>query len=138
MTPVLLDTGVIVSLLDRSERFHNVCAEIIESIAAPLVSCEAVISESCYLLRRSPGAAEAVIQNVISEAFRIPFQLPAAAPRIERILRKYRDRGIDFADACLIDLAGELRTGDILTLDHDFQIYRWSGNKRFNLLVSLD
>ena len=58
MNPVLLDTGCIVALLDRSERYHTQCAEVVTSLQEPLMTCEAVIAESCYLLRRLPGAAD--------------------------------------------------------------------------------
>lgn len=64
MKPVLADTGVIVALLDRSERRHARCVTVLESIKRPLVTCEAVIAESCYLLRGLPGASETVLQNV--------------------------------------------------------------------------
>jgi predicted nucleic acid-binding protein len=135
--PVLLDTGVVVALLDRSERFHDRCVEVIESLASPLVTCEAVIAEACYLLRGLAGAAEAVLENVATGAFQIPFQLSRCAAEVQRILHKYRDREVDLADACLVHLAGELGTGDILTLDRDFEIYRWRGNKMFRLLIPL-
>ena len=62
--PVLLDTGCIVALLDRSERSHEACVEALSELNSPLVTCEAVIAESCYLLRRMKGAPEAVIENV--------------------------------------------------------------------------
>ena len=135
MKPVLLDTGVIVALLDRSERYHPQCVEVLEAVGAPLVTCEAVIAESCYLLRRLPGAAEAIVANVTAGVFQIAFQLSRSAPRIQKLLRKYRGRQIDFADACLIDLATELRTGEILTLDGDFRVYRWGANEPFDLLI---
>jgi predicted nucleic acid-binding protein len=137
LTPVLLDTGVIVALLDRSERYHRASVEALESITSPLVTCEAVISESCYLLRHLPGAAEAIIANVSEGIFQIPFHLSRSAPGIPKILRKYRDREVDLADACLIWLATELRTGRILTLDSDFRVYRWAGNRHFDLLLPL-
>ena len=134
MKPILLDTGVIVALLDRSERRHQACADAVKTVMAPLITCEAVIAESCCLLRGLPGAADAVVENVASGTFQIPFQLSPSAPHIQRIFRKYRDRKVDLADACLIHLAGELRTGDILTLDSAFKVYRWGANKPFRLL----
>jgi len=134
--PVLLDTGVIVALLDRSESSHEACAETVRSLESPLVTCEAVIAESCYLLRNLPGAPEAVIENVVAGIFQLPFQLSREAAGIKQILRKYRDRRIDLADACLIRLADEFETPDILTLDKDFQIYRWGKSKSFHLLPS--
>lgn len=134
MKPVLLDTGVVVALLDRSERSHQVCAETVRHLDAPMVTCEAVIAESCYLLRSLSGASEAVIQNVTAGIFQIPFQLSREAAPIERILRKYRDRQIDLADACLICLADKFGAADILTLDRDFAVYRWGKNKCFRML----
>jgi len=132
--PVLLDTGVIVALLDRSERLHEACAEAVRELEAPLITCEAVIAESCYLLRNLAGAAEAVIENVASEIFQVPLQLSREAASVKQILRKYRDRQIDLADACLIRLADEFGTADILTLDQDFAVYRWGRNKAFRML----
>lgn len=137
MKPALLDTGVIVALLDRSEKFHQACSEAVRSLEAPLVTCEAVIAESCYLLRNLPGAPEAVIENVVAGIFQLPFQLSREAAAIKQVLRKFRDRGIDLADACLIRLADEFETADILTLDKDFQIYRWGKNKPFRILLDL-
>jgi predicted nucleic acid-binding protein len=132
--PVLLDTGVIVALLDRSERLHEACAEAVRELEAPLITCEAVIAESCYLLRKLAGAAEAVIDNVAAGIFQIPFQLSQEAAGVKQILRKYRDRQIDLADACLIRLADEFGTADILTLDRDFAVYRWGRNRAFRML----
>jgi predicted nucleic acid-binding protein len=133
--PVLIDTGAIVALLDRSERHHAACVETLERLTSPLVTCEAVIAESCYLMRRLPGAAEAVLENVAKRVFRIPLELAAAAPQVQRILRKYREQEIDLADACLIHLADEVRSGDILTLDSDFEVYRWGANRPFQRLL---
>ena len=136
MKPVLLDTGFIVALLDRSESFHKTCARAVQEVEAPLVTCEAVITESCYLLRNLPGASEAVIENIAAGIFQIPFQLSRDTAGVKQVLRKYKDRKIDLADACLIRLADQFGTADILTLDQDFAIYRWGKNKPFRVLPS--
>jgi predicted nucleic acid-binding protein len=133
-----VDTGVIVALLDRSESYHARCVSVVEGLEQPLVTCEAVIAESCYLLRGLPGAAESVLENIERRVFQIPFQLTRAAAPVRSILRKYRDLAPDFADACLIQLAEEVDTGDILTLDRDFHSYRWRRDRPFHLLVPLD
>lgn len=138
MKPVLLDSGVIVALLDRSEKFHQACAAAVRSLEKPLITCEPVIAECCYLLRNLPGAPESVVENVAAGIFQIPFQLSSEANSVKQILHKYRDRKIDLADACLIRLADEFDTADILTLDKDFLIYRWGKNKSFRILLSLE
>ena len=134
---MLLDTGVIVALLDRSETHHAQCVTVIEGLERPLATCEAVIAESCYLLRGLPGAAETILENVARGVFQIPFQLSRSAASVRAIMRKYRNLRADFADACLIHLADELNTGDILTLDRDFESYRWRRYRPFCLLVAL-
>jgi predicted nucleic acid-binding protein len=99
-----------------------------------MITCEAVIAESCYLLRRLKGASEAVMENVAAGIFEIPFQLSGATSGVREYLRKYRDRRIDLAGACLISMAEEFATGEVLTLDRDFDFYRWSRNKPFRRL----
>lgn len=137
MRPVLLDAGAIVALLDRRESFHQAASNLVGLLDVPLVTCEPVIAESCHLLRHIPGAAEAVLENVSEGLFEIPFQLARETRGVLQILRKYSDRQIDLADACLILLAEEFGTGEILTLDRDFVVYRWGRNKPFQLLIDL-
>lgn len=136
MSPVLLDTGPIVALLDKSERRHAEVAQLVGTIEAPLVTCEAVIAEACYLLRGIKGAPAAVLDNVEAGNFLVPYRIMGRAAKVARLLKKYADRPMDFADACLVDLAGELDCGRILTLDGDFRVYRWGRNRAFDLLVN--
>ena len=90
------------------------------------------------LLRRLGGAAETVLENIERGVFHVPFQLSQSAAPVRGLLRKYRDVPADFADACLIHLADQLNTGDILTLDRDFESYRWRRTRPFRLLVNVD
>jgi predicted nucleic acid-binding protein len=135
--PVLLDTGVIVALIDRRERYHARCAAFVERLERPLVTCEAVITESCYLLRRLPGGVEVVLENIERGMVQIPFQLSQSATPVRTLLKKYRDLPASLADACLIHLGDLFDTGDILTLDQDFMTYRWRRNHSFRLLLEL-
>ncbi|HVT98722.1 MAG TPA: PIN domain-containing protein [Acidobacteriaceae bacterium] len=137
MKAVLLDTGVIVALLQRESPWHKECARLVSSLDRPLVTCEAVITETCHILRRFPGASEAVMTNLEQGEFEIPFALSQSVPEIRGIMRKYRDLPASFADACLVHMADELDTGDILTLDSDFVTYRWRKNRTFELLIPL-
>jgi len=137
MKATLLDTGVIVALLDRDERYHLQCVDVVSDVVGPLVTCEAVIAEACYLLRRTHGAPEAVLKNVSTGVFQTPVRLVDRATSIEKLLTKYRDVPMDLADACLVDLADQTDTGQILTLDSDFEIYRWRSRRKFDLMVDL-
>lgn len=135
--PVLLDTSVIVSLLDHSQKYHRICTETVDGLDRPLVTCEAVVTEACYLLRHQPRAVEAILANVARAIFQLPLHLAESATAISSLMQKYGVLQPDFADACLIHLADELDQGDILTLDHDFEVYRWRRNRPFHLLLEL-
>jgi predicted nucleic acid-binding protein len=130
-----LDTGVIVALLDRSERHHAICVEAVSTVDAPLVTCEAVIAEACYLLRDVRGAADAVLENVERGVFQIPLRLDASARALRALMKRYANVPMDLADACLVHLADGLGTGRILTLDRDFGVYRRRRRRPFEVLA---
>ncbi|MGA2352721.1 MAG: PIN domain-containing protein [Terracidiphilus sp.] len=138
MKPVLLDSSVIVALLDKRERLHERCVRVVDELEQPLATCEAVISESCFLLRKIPNASDRILANVEEEIFQVPFQLPRSAASVHAILRKYRNLPAGFADACLVHMADQLDTGDILTLDSDFSHYRWRRTRTFRMLIPLE
>jgi predicted nucleic acid-binding protein len=135
VTAVLLDTGVIVALLDRSERHHARCRSMLAGLSGPLVTCEAVIAEACHLLRGIAGAGEAVLENVEKHVFQIPFRLDESASGIRALMKRYARVPMDLADACLVSLAEALGTPRILTLDSDFHIYRWRRTRPFEMLL---
>ena len=138
MKPALVDSGFIVARLDRSDKHHERCLGVVLGDDGPLITCEAVIAESCHLLRRLRGTKEAILENVHQGIFQIPYSLAPRAAEISRLLKKYADVPMDLADACLVDLATQTGSGRILTLDSDFKIYRWGKNRPFELLIEIE
>jgi predicted nucleic acid-binding protein len=132
---VLLDTGCIVALLDRSERSHPRCVDALKAVSGRLITCDAVIAESCYLLRHHRGAADTILENVERGAFQIPLRLEEMASAVRVHMKRYARVPMDLADACLVALAEVLGTGRILTLDSDFRSYRWRRTRRFDYLI---
>jgi predicted nucleic acid-binding protein len=131
LTPVLVDTGVLVALFDRSERHHEACAAAIQEIDVPILTCEAVLAESFYLLRSFKSARDALLENVENGTFLTPYRVASKIKTLRRLLKKYANVPMDFADACLVDMADEYQTDRIFTLDGDFHIYRWGKNRPF-------
>jgi predicted nucleic acid-binding protein len=136
--PILVDASFLVSVYDKQEPHHQRCMAAHDQVNRPLVTCEPVVTEAIYLLRRLPGAPQAILASIQEGQLEIPFQLANGAAEVLAYYTKYADTPCDFADACLIHLAGQLNTGDILTLDSDFKHYRWRRNRSFRLLISLD
>ncbi len=137
-SPVLVDTSFLVTVYDKRERYHLACMAALDRVRQPLVTCEAVITEAVYHLRQISGAPQAILASVQEGYLEISFRLAGAASQVLASYVKYADTPCDFADACLIAMANELDTGDILTLDSDFKHYRWRRNRAFNLLIPLD
>jgi uncharacterized protein len=51
MPQVILDTGPLVALLNRRDRYHEWALEQVKSISSPMLTREAVIIEACFLLK---------------------------------------------------------------------------------------
>ena len=138
MKPILVDSGFLVALYKRLDASHRLCMQAYERLQQPLATCEAVIAETAHLLRFTPGSTESILASIEEGILALPFSLQESAASVRKIRTKYADVPADFADACLIHMADELDTGDILTLDSDFKHYRWRRSRAFNLLIPLD
>jgi predicted nucleic acid-binding protein len=126
---VLLDTGPLVALLDRRDRFHRWARLHFADIEPPLLTCEAVLAEACHLLRNQEGGATAVLDLLGRGALRVAFALEEQAAPVQALLTRYADVPISLADACLVRMA-ELDAGSpLLTVDSDFSIYRIHGRR---------
>jgi len=132
-----VDTGFLVSVYDRREPPHKVCLRLHEELANPLATCEPVIAEALYLLKLLPAAQRNILASIDQGILEVPFRLADSAEKVRAIMEKYCDTPASFADACLIQMADELGTGDILTLDSDFRHYRWRKTRHFNLLIPI-
>jgi predicted nucleic acid-binding protein len=124
---VLLDTGPLVAFLNRTDRFHDWAKAQWERIRPPMLICEAVLAEACYLLRNLPGGSQAVIELVNRAVIQIAFTLQEEAIPVGKLLGRYADVPMSLADACLVRMAEQHSKSEVLTSDQDFRIYRKYG-----------
>ena len=135
---LLLDTGALVSLLDRSQSFHAEFARFFERWRGPVVSTEAVLTEATHLLGRVPGGPQACCDFFLDGGAVLVPSSPASLRRCRELIDVYRDLPMDFTDATLVGLAEELNTTLVLTTDRrDFGIYRIRGKKTFRIKPEL-
>lgn len=131
----LLDTGPLVALLSRGDQDHERSKRLFGEIQPPLLTCEAVITEACYLIGKTdPEGPEEIFSLGEKGFYRIVIDLEDHRSAIHSLLKKYRDLPISLADACLIHCAELHKEPRILTFDSDFEIYRWGRNRRFVVL----
>jgi predicted nucleic acid-binding protein len=58
---VILDAGPLVALIDRNDRFHNWAKQEWSQLEHPLLTCEAVITESCFLVKTVYGGQAGIL-----------------------------------------------------------------------------
>ena len=121
---VILDAAPLVALLNRGDRHHQWSKDQWAQITPPLLTCEAVVAEACYLVRRFNGGQAAVLEMVRRGMLDIAFRLTEQKDTILRLLNKDQNVPMSFADACIVRLAEQYSAGVVFTLDSDFRIYR--------------
>ena len=131
----LIDTGAILALLKHDDRWHNACQQAFATLALPLVTSAAVVTELFQLLghnRRDIAAAWGFLR---SGAVTVAAIADADMAELEELMARYHDRPMDFADATLVHLANCESLTTILTVDHDdFETYRIGRRQRFRIL----
>jgi predicted nucleic acid-binding protein len=126
---IILDTGPLVALLNRRDTYHDWSKAQFSEIEPPLLSCEAVISEACFLLRGLPGGPRTALDLVNRGVVEIPFHLDEEADPVMRLLTRYASVPMALADACLVRIAEQYARSTVITLDNDFHIYRKQGRQ---------
>jgi len=124
VTQHLIDTGPLVAFLNGRDHHHGWACETLGSLEPPLLTCEAVISEACFLLRDIEKGPESVLALVGREIVVPNFALRDEVEAVARLMQKYASVPMDLADACLVRMTELHRETALLTLDGDFRIYR--------------
>jgi uncharacterized protein len=132
---VLIDSGPIAAALRRRDRHHDWARAQFEATTEPFLTCEGVISESLFLLERAPGG-KASLCSLLGRGIIIPdFSFHHQLTETIRLISRYQDTPMTFADACLVRMAELRDEAIILTTDTDFQIYRKKGRQVIPLLI---
>ena len=120
----IADTGFLVAFLSRNDRYHDWAVGVAEDVTEPLLTCEAVLSESAFHLGSSAAVLDLLARKLVALDFRCVEQLLQLAA----LAKRYGDRKPDLADLCLIRMSELHPKHSVLTIDADFRVYR--RNKR--------
>ena len=132
---LLLDTGALVSLLNRSEPLHERCREVLREWRRPIVSTEAVLTEASHLLGHLSGGRIRCVDYFVRGAAVLVPTTAGMLRRCRTLVEQYADVPMDHADATIVALAEELDTAFVFTTDrHDFEIYRVADRRPFQIL----
>lgn len=124
MSRIVVDTGPLVALLNRADRHHAWVREVLGSVEPPIFTCEAVVSEACFLLSRVRDGQDAVLQLLSNGVLTLDFRLGTEIDAVRGLMRKFSSVPMSLADACLVRMTELEPRVRILTLDSDFRVYR--------------
>ena len=133
---VLLDTGPLVALLDRRDRWHRACLAVWPEVSR-CVTTEAVVTEAAHLVGRGGGSPAFPLEFLLAADMPILGLEPDGHQLAAKLMHKYQDTPMDYADATLVVVAEGLRTDRVLTLDRrGFLAYRRLNGGRFSIVPS--
>jgi predicted nucleic acid-binding protein len=131
----LIDTGAVLALLDRTDRWHRPCVDAFQQLRLPLMTSEAVLAELFQLVGDDRKEKESAWKFLRSGALELAAITDSELPQIHALMSRYCDRPMDFADATLVHLAKRESLATIFTVDYsDFETYRIDGRRRFRVL----
>ncbi len=136
MSPYLIfDTGPLIAALDRNDPFHAWASNELRSSSAAFLTCEAVLTEAIFLLLRASLDISGLLSFVEEAPLLFPFSYIQNRDAIRKLLTRYVDVPMSFADACLVQLSELYPDAPILTLNSDFLIYRRNRNEPLPVLL---
>lgn len=119
----ICDTGPLVAYLNRNDPHHAWSVELMKQVRAPLLCCDAVLTEAAYFLREDEVSIEPLFELLDRGALRLQFELSAHWPRVRTLMARYAR--MDLADACIVVMSELSVRCQVLTLDRrDFSVYR--------------
>ncbi|MFV1996039.1 MAG: type II toxin-antitoxin system VapC family toxin [Verrucomicrobiales bacterium] len=130
---ILADTGPLVALLNPRDHYHEWALARFDEFSDPLATCEAVLTETLFLLSTCPGASASLMELWQRESIQVDFSAEREKPVLRKLMAKYGDLPMSFADACLVRMSELHATASVWTLDTDFGVYRRNGRQSIPL-----
>jgi len=135
MKKILIDSGPLIALFDRNDKYHLASIKFIKDNNSELVTTLASVTETLHLLDFNRNAQIDFLDWVNAGAVTLEPISSDDLQRIKELTIKYSDLPMDFADACLVLLGEKLNISTVATIDRDFDVYRLKGKKPFTTLI---
>jgi uncharacterized protein len=133
---VILDTGPLVALLCKRDQWHPWAKSYFDKWDKPMISCESVLSESFFLLKREHIDLSGILSVFIEKQILIVENFSRTELlNIFLKMEKFRNIPMSFADACLVQISEKFPERKIFTLDSDFRLYTNAQGKNLSLII---
>ena len=135
MKKILIDSGPLIALFDRKDKYHIASVEFVKTNHSELITTLASVTETLHLLDFNRNAQVDFLGWVIAGAVTIEPIALDDLQEIKDLIIKYSDLPMDFADACLVFLGDKLNIDQIATVERDFDVYRLKRKRPFTTLI---
>ncbi len=136
MEKVIVDSGPLIALFDRSDKYHAAVIRYLKNFQGKLFSTWPVLTEVSHILSFNLQVQIDFLHWVNIGGVEIVNLDNSDLMTIVTYMEKYMDVPMDLADSSLIVLSNKLNIDKILTIDRDFYIYK--NNKKIHLTNVLD
>ena len=120
----ILDAGPLIAALNRDDRHHRWARDTIARLGPPFYSCPEAIAEAAAMT----GQPAAIVEMIQAGEIVLTFDLADQAASVLALLKKYADRSMDLADACIVRMTELVRDCRVVTVDRaGFSVYRRNG-----------
>ncbi len=130
MRNLLVDSGPLIALFDKDDKYHLQIRGFLQKTSAQLVTTWPVITEVSHMLDFDIRAQLDFLRWIHDGGIVIYNIELKSLDRIIQLTEKYRDCPMDLADATLAVTAESLKIKEIISIDIDFDIYR-TVNKKY-------
>lgn len=132
---IIVNTGPLVAFINRRDQYHEWIKIQLAAIKPPLLTCEAVISEACFLLRNMKDAQESLLECIHRQLILLSIDLNEEVLNMRKLMTRYEGVPMSLADACLVRMAEQINDSRILTLDSNFHIYQKNNRQVIPVLM---
>jgi predicted nucleic acid-binding protein len=131
----IADTGFLVAIANRRDQYHDWAVNLLAELQTPLLTSEAVLSETAFHLQSSRTALLMVESGLV----RIAINPEREWPELLRLAEQFDDQRPDLADLCVIRLSEIYPIHKVLTVDgSDFRVYRRNSREPIPVVCPAD
>ena len=113
-----------VALMNRRDAMHAWAVEVFGRVRGPYLTTEGNVSEICHLLEREQMKSSLRFYELLRTKGVAITSFATRMDEVQSQVARYRDRTVDYADACLLALSDENPRLPIITTDvADFAVY---------------
>ena len=135
MKSTIIDSGPLIALFDRDDKYHKKVVDFLKSYDGKLITTWAVITEVTHLLSFNLLVQIDFLRWVHLGGVEVVDITNKNLKEIIEFMDKYANVPMDLADGSLMVVAQNLNIKDIVSIDSDYDIYRTVNKEALNNLL---